>query len=69
MEIAIWLLGGFVLLVLLNRLVLLAFWPKPFQELAGKQVNLFEEVTFEASGIVPGGVSWTEKITAKPVGK
>jgi len=64
MEIALWLLGGLVLLVLLNRLVILAFWRDP-DELELISVEIREEVTYQASGIVPGVVSWVAPLPSK----
>lgn len=66
MTTALWLLGGIVLLTLLNRLVILTFWHDT-DEMKFVDVEIYEEITYQASGIVPGGVSWVEQVSAKPV--
>jgi uncharacterized membrane protein len=59
MTTALWLLGGLVALILLNRLVLLAFWNKGYEEYEVLQLDSVVVTTYEGSGIVPGGTSYT----------
>lgn len=71
MTTALWLLGGLVVLILLNRLVCLAFWNKGYEEYEVKyevlQLDSVTVTTYEGSGIVPGGVSWYLPSSSKDV--
>jgi uncharacterized membrane protein len=58
MTTALWLLGGLVALILLNRLVCLAFWGSYDKEYEGAYLDPVTMTTYEGSGIVPGGTSW-----------